>query len=154
MTRVPELDEVLSVERVIFLNCNTKREALEKMIDCLSSAPHIKNRDDLAKGIFHREDLMSTGIGMGIAVPHVRLTSVNKIAMCAAVCKTPITDYESLDGNPVRLIFMIAAGKDEHAEHLRLLAAISSKLKDDALREKLMNAKDASTFVKFVAEKG
>jgi len=147
-----ELRVVLQPQRVRILTCSTKQEALNALIECLATAPQIKDRDELAKGIFHREELMSTGIGMGIAVPHVRLSSVESPVMCAGVCREGIADYESLDGRPVHLIFMIAAGRDQHAQYLKLLSFISKKLKDENLREALIQAGDAQTFYEILTK--
>ncbi len=97
---------------------------------------------------------MSTGIGMGIGVPHVRLDSVEAPVMAVGICRNPISDYESLDGEPVRLIFMIAAGKGQHAEHIRLLANITSRLKDGRLREALMKTTDAGAFYRMLVQEG
>ncbi len=149
-----QISIVLDPARVLFLETLKKNDALKLLIDCLAEAPEVKDRQELSEGIFHREQLMSTGIGLGIGVPHVRLSSIDNIVMCVGLCRNPITDYESLDGQPVRLIFMIAAGKNQHAEHIKLLAKISSKLKDDELREALINASDETTFHQIFAQKG
>jgi PTS system nitrogen regulatory IIA component len=140
------LSEVLSLERVSVLPSMDKTKALKTMIAQLSETLQVHDPEALEEGIFHRETLMSTGIGLGIGVPHVRLSSVKGPVMAAALFQGPVLDYESLDGQDVRLIFMIAAGKDQHAEHLRLLSFISSRLRDQVLRESLLNAKDAEVF--------
>ena len=146
MPREPELAHVLVPQRVLILDSKTKRDALLVLTDCLGTAPEIEDRDALTQGIFYREELMSTGIGMGIAVPHVRLASVTGPVMCAGLCRNPITDYQSLDGIPVHLIFMIAAGQNQHAEHLKLLSSLSLKLKCEKLRNALISAPDTLTF--------
>ena len=140
------LSEVLSPGRVSVLPSMDKVKALKTMIDQLSETLQVHDPEALEEGIFHRETLMSTGIGLGIGVPHVRLSSVKSPVMAAALFQGPVLDYESLDGQDVRLVFMIAAGKDQHAEHLRLLSFISSRLRDQVLRESLLNAKDAEIF--------
>ncbi|MBN2594484.1 MAG: PTS sugar transporter subunit IIA [Sedimentisphaerales bacterium] len=142
----PDLARVLVPQRVLILDSKTKKDALQALADCLSSAAEVKNRDDLVQAIFYREELMSTGIGMGIAVPHVRLASVTGPVMSAGICHTPITDYESLDGVSIRLIFMIAAGQHQHAEYLRLLSSLSLKFKDEKLRDALIAAPDTQSF--------
>jgi PTS system nitrogen regulatory IIA component len=146
------LRSVLDPSRVLHLDCTRKVDALNALIDCLAEAPQVRDREELAKGVFHREGLMSTGIGVGIAVPHVRLDTVSDIVMAAASCKEPITDYESLDGEPVRLIFLIAAGRDQHAQHIKLLSAISSRLRNESLRNALSAAPDAETFVSLLTQ--
>jgi len=141
-----ELGSVLDPDRVLILDCSRKADALRILVECLGGAPEVRDPQALSEGIFRREQLMSTGIGMGIGVPHVRLDSVDDVVMCAGICRVPIVDYESLDGKPVRLIFMITAGKYQHTEYIKLLARLSSKLKDEALCNALINAVDAETF--------
>jgi PTS system nitrogen regulatory IIA component len=83
---------------------------------------------------------MSTGIGFGVAVPHVRLSSVTDLTMALGASRQEIKDYESLDGKPVRIICMVAAGQNQHSEYLRALAAVSSRLKDPEVRESVLAA--------------
>lgn len=85
---------------------------------------------------------MSTGIGWGIAVPHVRLTSVKSPVMALGVSRKGIQDYDSLDGLPVHYIIMIAAGRDQHAEYLRLLSLVSTRMKDESVVKALLSAKE------------
>jgi len=153
MTFSIQLSAALDPKRVLILESTNKTDALRVLVDCLATAPQIKDPEELLEGILHREQLMSTGIGLGIGVPHVRLSSIENPVMCVGLCRNPITDYESLDGQPVQLIFMIAAGKDQHAEYLRLLAYISSRLKDDRLRSTLINAADEATVYRILAQK-
>ena len=141
-----EIIHVLTPERVLILEAATKKDALFALADSLATTPQIQDRDALIQGILYREELMSTGIGMGIAVPHVRLASVTGPVMSAGLCRTPIVDYESLDGIPIRLIFMIAAGQYQHAEYLRLLSSLSLRFKSDRLRDALIDAPDRSEF--------
>ena len=141
-----DLSDILSVDRVSVLPSMDKADALNALIAQLSETPQIQDHEALAEGIFHRESLMSTGIGLGIGVPHVRLPSVKSPVMAAALFQGPVLAYESLDGDDVRLIFMIAAGKDQHAEHLSLLSFISSRLRDQTLRDHLISALDAEAF--------
>jgi len=154
MADVPDLRRVLSPERVLVLECSTKQEALDALIDCLAGCAEVRDREALARGIWHRESLMSTGIGMGIAVPHVRLDCVDRPVMAVGICRQPITDYASLDDEPVRLIFMIAAGKDQHAEYLRLLARVSGKVKEPAIRQGLIEAGDAEAAYRMLVANG
>lgn len=146
MPKELDLVRVLTPERVLILESTTKKQSLQVMTECLGKASQIEDHNALVEGIFYREELMSTGIGMGIAVPHVRLASVTDPVMCAGICRHPLMDYESLDGVPVRLIFMIAAGQHQHAEHLRLLSSLSLRFKCEKLRNALMSAPDPLTF--------
>jgi len=144
------LRSVLDKERVLLLDCDTKKEALQVLVDCLATTSEIGDQDELASAIFHREVLMSTGIGLGIGIPHVRLVSVKNIVMAVGISHKPIMDYESIDGKPVHLIFMIAAGEKQHREHIKLLASISSLLKDENLRAKLTGADTVDEFCSII----
>ena len=85
---------------------------------------------------------MSTGIGFNVAVPHVRLDSVKNLVMAVGISKEPLSDYASLDEQPVRIVCMVAARSDQHAQYLRTLALVSSVLKDLDVRQALQNAGD------------
>ncbi|PIE97421.1 MAG: PTS fructose transporter subunit IIA [Treponema sp.] len=136
-----KLKHIISPERTVFTNYSTKHDTLITLIDLLSTAPQVKNKNELKKGILRREELMSTAIGYGIAVPHVRLGSVTDLVMAVAVSKKDITDFNALDEKPVRLVFMMVAGSEQHAYYLQLLSYFSCKLKNDGLAEKLLSAK-------------
>ena len=87
---------------------------------------------------------MSTAIGRGIAIPHVRLSSVTDLVMSVGVCRNDIIDFQSIDEIPVRILLMIAAAHNQHSYYLQTLSFLSSKLKERELREKILSAKDAA----------
>lgn len=134
---------LLSPTRVCLLQCRSKGDALNALIDMCVDIPGIKSREELADAIFTREKLMSTGIGLGIGVPHVRLAGIQDIYITLGVNDNPLADYESLDKTPVRIIFLIIAGRDQHARYIKTLARISALLKDDAFRERVLTASDS-----------
>ncbi len=138
------LTRALSPQSCILLQSSTKIDAINEILGVLSESEKITDKQDLADAIFQREQLMSTGIGLGIGLPHVRLDSVVDIAMALGVSTTPIEDYESLDGKPVRIIVMIAAGKDQHAKHVRLLSHVTARLKKSSIRKNVLAAQDAN----------
>lgn len=137
------LHGLLNIHNILLLKPGDKTAALNQLIDMLSQNPEITNPAELRKGIFRREELMSTGIGMGIGVPHIRLESIRNIVLAVGISKAPISDYGSLDNIPVSLIFMIAAAKNQHAEHIRLLSSISYLCKNKDFRSKLLSAADS-----------
>ena len=134
------VSEVLSPDRVVLMDETRKEPALMRTIDALARSALIRDRKELTRAIFDRENLMSTGIGFGVAVPHVRLASVGDLVMAVGVSAQAITDYESLDGQPVQIICMVAAGLNQHAEYIRALAAVSGRLKDPAVRGRVLAA--------------
>ena len=131
---------ILSPDRIVFINHTTKRDALVELANNLSTAPQVKYSDELVTEILKREELMSTAIGRGIAMPHVRLSSVTDLVMSVGICKKDIIDYQSIDEIPVRILIMIAAAYNQHTYYLQTLSFFSSKLKEKALRDKLLDA--------------
>lgn len=132
--------DILSPERIIFMNHQTKHDALLELSQNLATAPQIKDAKELEEAVFKREELMSTAIGMGLAIPHVRLSSVTDLVMSVGISKTDIIDYQSIDDVPVRLLFMIAASFNQHNYYLQTLSFFSAKLKKQDLRDALLNA--------------
>jgi PTS system nitrogen regulatory IIA component len=138
---VVQIQNILSPDRILFLNYSKKRDALISLAENLAGAPQIKSRQELVAEILRREELMSTAIGRGIAIPHVRLSSVTDLVVSVGVSQTDIIDFQSLDDVPVRLLFMIAAAYNQHAYYLQTLSFFSSKLKNNELRASLVAAK-------------
>lgn len=148
------LAHLLAPERVLFLDARTKVDALNAMIENLVDVPEIKQPAELAEAVFRREELMSTGIGMGLAVPHVRLASVSDLVMTAALCSGGLEDYESLDGHPVKILFLIAARRDQHAQHIKTLSAISGLVKDPGRLDKLLACEEADALYRLLSGSG
>ncbi|UDQ97189.1 PTS sugar transporter subunit IIA [Lentisphaerota bacterium WC36G] len=145
------LSNVLTPERVVIKNKATKNEILNELIDILSETDEITSKQKLAEGIYHREQLMSTGIGMSIAIPHVRLDSVKDVVVAAAIVKDGIEDYESIDGELVKIVFMIVARTDQHAQHIKLLSQISSSLKEQTTRDTIIDSSNVEEFFKIIS---
>jgi PTS system nitrogen regulatory IIA component len=133
-----QVEAILSPDRILFLNHAAKRDALLAMAENLADAPQVKNRQELAEEILRREELMSTAIGRGIAIPHVRLASVTDLVVSVGISKTDIVDFQPLDDEPVRLLFMIAAAYNQHAYYLQTLSFFSARLKNKDLRSSLL----------------
>ncbi len=131
---------VLAPERVVFLEYARKHDALVALAEKLASAPQIKSKSELVAEILRREELMSTAIGRGIAIPHVRLSSVTDLVVAVGVSKCEIQDFNAFDDTSVRILFMIAAAYNQHAYYLQTLSFFSAKLKSNELRSSIMEA--------------
>ena len=132
------IQSLLSLHRIIFINHSSKRDALLTLSENLAAAPQIKNSQELSTEILKREELMSTAIGRGIAIPHVRLSSVTDLVVSVGISRTDIIDFNPLDDEPVHLIFMIAAAQNQHAYYLQTLSWFSTRLKNKQLRDALL----------------
>ncbi|MDR0555046.1 MAG: PTS sugar transporter subunit IIA [Treponema sp.] len=137
---VMQFETVISPDRIIFLDYTLKRDALIALADNLAKAPQVKNRQELIHEILKRDELMSTAIGRGIAIPHIRLASVTDLVVSVGISRNDITDFQTLDDEPVRLLFMIAAAYNQHAYYLQTLSFFSAKLKNHELRASLIKA--------------
>ena len=149
---VVQVKNILAPNRVIFISQTSRHDALVELATALSSAPQVKRSDELVSEILKREELMSTAIGRGIAIPHVRLSSVTDLVMAVGVCKTPVIDFQPIDDMPVSLLFMIAAAYNQHSYYLQTLSYFSAKLKKKELRDSLLNAQTTDEVYKLLIE--
>jgi len=138
VTNSIQAESLISLHRIVFLNHLCKRDALLALAENLAAAPQIKNGQELAVEIIKREELMSTAIGCGIAIPHVRLSSVTDLVVSVGISREDIIGFHPLDDEPVRLVFMIAAAQNQHAYYLQTLSWFSARLKNKDLRDKLL----------------
>ncbi|CDM67460.1 PTS system fructose-specific EIIABC component [Clostridium bornimense] len=133
-------------------NVNSKSEAIDRLVDLMNAAGNLNDKKAYKEGILARESLSTTGIGEGIAIPHAKVAAVKKAGLAAAVSKKGV-DYDSLDGAPAHLFFMIAAPEGGNDVHLEVLSRLSTILMDESFRQSLINAKDKETFLKLIDKK-
>jgi PTS system nitrogen regulatory IIA component len=145
-----QVESIISPARILFLNGSSKLEALTALAENLATAPQVKNQQELIEKIILREELMSTAIGRGIAIPHVRLSSITDLVVSIGISRTDIADFQSLDDEPVRLLFMIAAAYNQHAYYLQTLSFFSARLKNKELRSSLLNAQSTEEVYKLL----
>ncbi len=124
------------------LGADEKEAVIREMIGALVSAGSIaeENRDDIVAAVMKREELGSTGIGRGVAVPHTKHASVEKLVGTVAISEEGV-DFDSLDGERVQLLFLLVSPPDRPGDHLRALENISRQLRDDAFCRYLKQAK-------------
>lgn len=132
---------------------HNKEEIIRELVGLLVNAGSIKEKDvsKLVQILLKRESLGSTGIGQGVAIPHGKSDCVTKLVAAFAVARTGI-NFDSLDGEPVQLFFLLVAPEDSAGPHLKALARISRLLKDKHFRDTLRAAKDEKTLVKIIRE--
>ena len=136
-----ELKNYIDKDLISLLKHKKKKNVLLELINLVCENRKLENKEEIKKAIFHREDLMSTGIGLGIAVPHIRIKVIRKPIMAVGICKKGITDYETLDDVSVKIVVLIIAGEGQHKEYIQLLSLIVSKLKENEIRKSLIKAK-------------
>lgn len=128
---------------------SNKEEAIERLVDLMNKTGVLTDKGTFKRAIFDREELGSTGVGEEIAIPHGKTNVVKEAALSVMVVKKGV-DYDSIDGLPVKLIFMIAAPDTEENVHLDVLGRLSVLLMDEDFKDKLLQAKSKEEFLKIV----
>lgn len=125
------------------LKANTKEGAIREMVESLRSRGYFKGTDpeDIVKAVLKREVLGSTGIGRGVAIPHTKHNSVDRLIGTVALSRTGIA-FESLDGEPVYVLVMLISPQDRPGDHLRALENVSRSLRDDGFVRSIRQARD------------
>ena len=138
-------------KRSISLNAapRSKNEALDQIVALMTKSGKINDQEAYRKQVYAREEESTTGIGEGIAIPHGKCDAVNKPGLAAMVIKNGV-DFDSLDGEPVTLMFLIAAPNTEDNVHLDVLSKLSVLLMDEEFSEALRNAKSVDEFMEIV----
>lgn len=117
-----------------------KAEAINKLVDLMDATGRLSDKEAYKKAVLDRESLSTTGIGDNIAIPHAKTKAVKEAGLSAMILKEGV-DYDSLDGEPAKLFFMIAAPEGENNLHLDVLARLSMMLMDPSFKEELINVK-------------
>ena len=126
-----------------------KKEALDQVVDLMAKSGKINDVEAYRQRVYAREEESTTGIGEGIAIPHGKCDAVTKPGLAAMVVKDGV-DFDSLDGGPVHLIFLIAAPNTEDNIHLDVLSKLSVLLMDEQFTADLLNAKSVAEFLEIV----
>ncbi|MFV0339430.1 MAG: PTS sugar transporter subunit IIA [Parachlamydiaceae bacterium] len=124
-------------ELVLFLNANSREEAIHSLIDQLNAKGKLKNKELFSQAIFAREALVSTAIGMGIAIPHAKLAGYEEFFIAIGILSKGV-DWKALDHLPVRLIFLIGGPEHKQTEYLKLLSGLTLLIKNDEIRKKML----------------
>lgn len=145
------LTELLSIERIkIPLESQNKDDLLRELVD-VAAGPGAPDREDLLRAVREREAVLSTGIGHGVAIPHGKSSAVNDLRMAAGRSAGPV-DFDALDGEPVRLFFLLVGPESAAGPHIKALSRISRLVRKDEVREKLVAARNAAEFLDALRE--
>ena len=150
-TKKTALTDLLDKRVFILKGRQSKSDVLKLLIDSLAEVEGMIQREDLEWGVLHRESIMSTGIGNGIAVPHVRSESIERACMALAIVPDGVYDYQAPDMKPVQLVFLIAAGGTQRAKHLKILSAIGSLFYDGRLKAAFIASSDPENCLDILA---
>jgi len=149
------LSSHLTEDRIkVPLDSTDKTGILRELCALLSNAAGVGDRvDEVLASVARREEVLSTGVGDGIALPHGKCPALERLEIVAGTTRTPV-DFESVDGEPVQLIVLMAGPPSAAGHHVKALGEISRALRDERLRDKLIEAPDASGFRQTLADAG
>lgn len=141
------LSELLNPNAIsLRLEARAKREALVEMVDLLESAHGFQSQGEILDRVMRREAMMTTGIGNGIAIPHGKARSVNRMAAACAVVPEGL-EFDSEDGQPVHLVVLFVSPENDTTMHVRMLANLSRLLKEESVRKNLREARSVEEFL-------
>jgi PTS system nitrogen regulatory IIA component len=144
--------DFLAVDAIkLNLEAKTKKDAIKELVELLVKSGKVKDKKKMLQTLMEREELGSTGIGQGIAIPHGKSDTVSDLAAAFGVSQDGIS-FDSLDGEPVNLFFLLVAPEGAAGAHLKALARISSLLKDKFFRKSLLSAKSPDEVIKIIQE--
>lgn len=147
------IQDMLKKEFIIEnLKSKTKKEVLVELSDVFLHGDTGIDRDTLIEVLLEREKLGSTGIGDGIAIPHGKLAGLEKLIVSFGKSVTGV-DFDSLDGKPVHIFFLLLAPESSAGQHLKALARISRMLKDVSFRESLVRVETSEDAYNLIVEK-
>ncbi len=131
------LPDYLSINRVLFTNASTKEDVINELIKISRDDGKVEDVISFKQALLKRESIMSTGIGYGVAIPHVKLPQIKEFFITIGVHKRGV-NWESLDCKPVYLVFLIAGPENKQEKYLRILAQLTTVLKQPERRQQLI----------------
>ncbi len=143
-----KVHELISTNNILIGFKSVKKEdVINELVDLLKGDERVLDLDEIRKCVFEREEKMSTGVGKGFAIPHGKTNSVTDILAAFGKSEAPI-EYNSLDGEPVHLVFLLIGKETLLAKHIKLLSRISRLMNNEEFRKKLIEADSADSMLK------
>jgi len=144
--------ELLETNKILTgFKSQDKTDVINELVDLLKDDKRVVDLEEVRKCVFEREEKMSTGVGKGFAIPHGKTNSVDDILAAFGKSETPI-EYNSLDGEPVHLIFLLIGKENLLAKHIKLLSRISRMMNNEEFRKKLVEAESKEEIQKIFQE--
>jgi PTS system nitrogen regulatory IIA component len=139
-----QISQYMDPDLITFIDTPSREDAIAILVDLLDNAGKLSDPPAFLHAIEERERIVTTGIGMGVAIPHAKLQDQTDFFIALAISKKGI-DWNALDHAPVRIIFMIGGPEDKKTEYLRLLSSLTMVIKDEEMRKKLLtlNSKES-----------
>ncbi|MBN2159042.1 MAG: PTS sugar transporter subunit IIA [Spirochaetes bacterium] len=137
---MPSVINYTKADYIKVLESKDKFKAIDELAMVFKNTAVCGDIGSLVKALKEREEIMSTGIGFGIAIPHAKIPSIQEMAFAIGISRQGI-DFDSMDGEPVHLVILVAAGEKQHKEYLRLLSNIMAIIKKENVKDNIINSK-------------
>lgn len=146
------LTDLITPERIkIPLEATRKDDLLRELVDLVSRDGHVGDPEEVLRAVQEREAVLSTGIGHGVAIPHGKSTGIHELRMAAGTTADPV-DFDALDGQPVRLFFLLVGPESSAGLHIKALSRISRMVRREDVRDELLAARSADQFYRVLQE--
>lgn len=152
MMNIVKITDYMSKDLIVLdLKSRTKDAVLEELSVLMSKSPNIQDKNVIKKALVEREELGSTGIGKGIAIPHAKTDTASKLTVAFGISKEKI-DFDSLDKEGVNIFFVFASPIEDSQIYLKVLARISRLIRNESFRNKLLGCQTPDEVIKFIEE--
>jgi len=141
-----KISDYLNPKLVAFLDATSRDEVINALIEKLDHAHKLTDKKEFQEAIFKREKIVSTGIGMGVAIPHAKLSNYDDFFIAIGILQKGV-EWQSLDKAPVRLVFMIGGPDDKQTEYLQILSNLTIALKDEERRKKMLTLNSSAAII-------
>jgi len=129
--------DLLDPDLICYLDSKTRDDTLDALIDLASASKKLTNKQSFREGIFERESIISTGIGVGVAIPHAKMSDIDEFFLCVGVLSEPV-DWDAIDKMPVRLVFLIGGPENRQTQYLQILSQLTYAIKDEDKRKQMI----------------
>ncbi len=138
---------MIDERHMTFLSCEHSKEAIEILIDRLSATGAVVHPEQVLQAALHREKIVSTGIGLGIALPHARVDNIEEFFIAVGIQKEGSISWVSLDSIPVRIVFLVVGPQNQDTLYLKVLSKLTEIMRTPEMRNELLHAKEISELV-------
>jgi PTS system nitrogen regulatory IIA component len=141
-----KISDIIERESVVFLDGGNREDVIKALVETAYKRGKIPSEQAFENAVIERERVLSTGIGVGVAVPHAKLDGVKDFFIITGLLKND-TDWDSIDRVPVRIVFLIGCPLERQREYLEILATVTLLVKSKSRRERLLNASAADSVI-------
>lgn len=151
-TQTTEINQLLRPAQVrIGLSGTSKTDIIDALIGVLEDHDSITNLDAVRSAIFEREEMMSTGVGKGLGLPHAKTSAAKETVAAFATTETPV-EFGAIDNEPIELLLLLVGPEEHKSQHVKILGRISRLISRDAFRQRLLKAEAPETIIDVLRE--